>query len=266
MKLSTLRKSITIVPMLVISMLLPPIAHGGSSGTGNMETINVSVWYRERIMVPTGAVIHVSLLDVSRMDAPSETIASTEVEAEGGPPWEISVQYDPQKIDPRFTYSLRSWIDHEGQLLFTSTEAIDPFNSGDPVKIMLSRSAGEGGSSSSAGAAATLEGVRWVLTELNGQPSKPGTGDQEVFMEFDAAAGNVGGFSGCNNFNGGYESADGKLKFGNLMMTMKACVDGMEQEAAMHKALGETQRYTIAGDKLALYSGDERLVARFSGN
>jgi heat shock protein HslJ len=73
----------------------------------------------------------------------------------------------------------------------------------------------------------------------------------------------VRGFSGCNRFTGGYELNDGRLRFGQLASTRMACVKGMEQEQRFLDALGKTMRFTIHGDGLALYSGDEQLILRF---
>ena len=42
-----------------------------------------------------------------------------------------------------------------------------------------------------------------------------------------------------------------------------ASLEGMEQEQRFLTSLGEVVRFTISGDSLALYSGDERLILRF---
>jgi putative lipoprotein len=47
--------------------------------------------------------------------------------------------YDPAAIDERMTYGLRARIEKDGELMFTSTEHIDPFagEPGQPVRIMV---------------------------------------------------------------------------------------------------------------------------------
>jgi len=49
--------------------------------------------------------------------------------------------YDPRAIDERMTYGLRARIEQDGELMFTSTEHIDPFagEPGEPVRIMVTR-------------------------------------------------------------------------------------------------------------------------------
>jgi len=51
-----------------------------------MTTIEGSIWYRERMLLPANAEIKVYLEDVSRMDVAAEVIATTLLEAESGPP------------------------------------------------------------------------------------------------------------------------------------------------------------------------------------
>jgi heat shock protein HslJ len=42
-----------------------------------------------------------------------------------------------------------------------------------------------------------------------------------------------------------------------------ACAEAMKQEQRFLSALRGVYRFTIHGDELALYTGDERLVLRF---
>jgi len=82
-------------------------------------------------------------------------------------------------------------------------------------------------------------------------------------MVFTNEKNQVRGFSGCNRFSGTYQKKENQLKFGPMAATMMACVEGMEQEQLFLKALGKTTRYTVSGDDLALYSGEEKLILRF---
>lgn len=104
-----------------------------------MRVITGEVWYRERIALPPGAVVTVTLEDQSRADAPATVITDyTYIVDERGPPYPFRLVYDPSAIDERMTYGLRARIEQDGELLFTSTEHIDPFVS-EPVRIMVSR-------------------------------------------------------------------------------------------------------------------------------
>ena len=107
-----------------------------------MRVITGVVWYRERIALPPGAEVIVTLEDQSRADAPATVITDyTHVVDSEGPPYSFRLVFDPSAIDERMTYGLRARIEHEGKLLFTSTEHGDPLagKPGEPVRIMVSK-------------------------------------------------------------------------------------------------------------------------------
>ncbi|GGO86255.1 hypothetical protein GCM10011348_36690 [Marinobacterium nitratireducens] len=106
-----------------------------------MRVISGDVWYRERIALPPGAEVLVTLEDQSRMDAPATVITRYTHIVDGPGPYSFRLVYDPAAIDERMRYGLRARIEHNGELLFTSTEHIDPFalEPGEPVRIMVVR-------------------------------------------------------------------------------------------------------------------------------
>ena len=61
------------------------------------------VTYRQRIALPPGAVLVVSVLDVSRVDAPSVTVAEQRIEVEHQVPIPFEVRVDADRLDPRTT-------------------------------------------------------------------------------------------------------------------------------------------------------------------
>ncbi len=106
-----------------------------------MQVITGEVWYRERIALPPGSTVVVTLEDQSRADAPATVITDYTHVTEGQGPYSFRLIYDPAAIDDRMTYGLRARIENDGQLMFTSTEHIDPFagEPGEPVRIMVSK-------------------------------------------------------------------------------------------------------------------------------
>jgi putative lipoprotein len=106
-----------------------------------MRVISGEVWYRERIALPPGAEVIVTLEDQSRADAPATVITDYTHIVDGQGPYSFRLVYDPAAIDERMTYGLRARIEHDGKLMFSSTEHIDPFagEPGEPVRIMVSR-------------------------------------------------------------------------------------------------------------------------------
>lgn len=121
-----------------------PAGDGATQTPDNslMRVVSGEVWYRERIALPPGAEVVVTLEDQSRADAPATVLTDYTHTVDGGqPPYPFRLVVDPAAIDERMTYGLRARIVHDGELLFTSTEHIDPFAGapGEPVRIRVSQ-------------------------------------------------------------------------------------------------------------------------------
>jgi uncharacterized lipoprotein YbaY/heat shock protein HslJ len=83
-------------------------------------SITGTATYRERMMLPPGAVLEVLLEDVSRADAPAEVIARTESKATTAPPYAFTLNYDPARIVAGNRYNVRARIVVSGILVFQS--------------------------------------------------------------------------------------------------------------------------------------------------
>jgi putative lipoprotein len=233
----------------------------GGGEEGAMAQLKGSVFYRERMALPPGAEVEVQLQDVSRADAPAATVASVVLTPDHGPPYEFSIDYDPGQIDSRHRYALRAKISAEGRLLFTSTEYVDPFG-GTALEVLVQRvpEPVERGHTA-------LEGSRWELQTLGGEPAGTGARGRPVDLEFLAGKQGAGGFSGCNRYSGGY-SLEGSaphgsaLKFGPMAGTRMACVEGGDLEHAYLQMLGRVDAFRLQGETLSLLSGGE-VVATF---
>lgn len=81
-------------------------------------TLTGTATYRERIALPPDSRLIVTISDVSLADAPSVTIAQTEMKTEGKQvPLAFSLSYDPARIEPRRSYAVSARIlDGQGQL------------------------------------------------------------------------------------------------------------------------------------------------------
>lgn len=103
--------------------------------------LKVTVFYRERIAMPPNAALTVTLADVSRADAPGETVASRRIDQPGNVPIDVELTYDPSIIDERFTYAVRATIEVDGEMWWTSTQAHHVLTRGAPdhVEVMVSR-------------------------------------------------------------------------------------------------------------------------------
>lgn len=92
------------------------------AAAAEQATLEGSVWYRQRSALPEGAVVEVSLLDVSRADAPASVLAKTRIEAVRQVPVAFSLTYSPGQIQPTHSYAVQARILLDDRLLFISTE------------------------------------------------------------------------------------------------------------------------------------------------
>lgn len=106
----------TLLPLLGAAWLLSGCASGGSASVGGSAT------YRERMMLPPGAVFEARLLDVSLADAPSLTLGSTRV-VDPRVPLNFSIAYDPARLQARHRYIVSATIRLNDQLLFITDTA-----------------------------------------------------------------------------------------------------------------------------------------------
>ena len=246
--------------LIVASVLFQECQTGKTADTKKLE---VSVFYRERIMLPLGAELTVALADVAKMDVAAEVIATKTIPAEGGPPFEVSLDYDPSRLNDKGKYAVMASIKKGKELLFTSTEHIEAFkNSEDKSVEVMVRSLARKSAYLTQGNV-SLENTYWKLVKLNDKPVQTGPDEKELFIQLLEEESRISGYSGCNNFSGGYELEKDKIKFGMLMSTKKMCMGAMEQEQEFLSALSETVRYVIEGEKLYLYNREDKVVAVF---
>lgn len=227
-----------------------------ADGAASAHTISGNVVYRERMLLPPGAIATVRLEDVSLADAPARVLAETSVPAHTSPT-AFSLDYDPGLIEAGHTYALRAGITDSDQLMFTTTErhTFDPHQAG-AVELLVQRVANE--------AAATLPLVGgWLAEDIDGT----GVIDNLQTTLDIAADGAVSGSGGCNRFSGSAKIAGDSIVFGDLAATMMACTDAaMNQEHKFHAALGAARSFSIDAERRKLYLSDAsgKVVVQFS--
>lgn len=104
---------------------------------GSMQTmdnvVSGTVTYRSRMALPPNAVLTVRLVDVSRADAPSVTIAEQRIETAGKQvPFSFDMAYDRSKIVERNRYSIQAEIRDGGRLLFITDTNYPVITQGNP--------------------------------------------------------------------------------------------------------------------------------------
>lgn len=100
------------------------------------EAVTGTVSYLPRIALPPTAVVEISLVDVSRADAPATVLASEQIISGGRQvPFPFTLLYDPGQIDQRSSYAVQSRITVDGDLQFVTTSRFSVITSGNPNKI-----------------------------------------------------------------------------------------------------------------------------------
>jgi len=97
-------------------------APGTASEAVGQRTVEVTATYRERILLPPGHRLTVTLADVSLADAPARALAETTIDLEGrAPPYAASLSVPASALDPRHDYAVRAEVrDEAGRLRFTT--------------------------------------------------------------------------------------------------------------------------------------------------
>jgi putative lipoprotein len=236
-----------------------PIAGGQS-----MATVKVEAFYRERMMVPPGSVLRVTLSDVSKMDVAATLISEVVRENPGAPPYRVELEYNPAEIDQRFHYAVRATLSAEGKLLFTTTEFIDAFAGADDATVPVTMQRVEEARNPQSQPQASLTNTYWKLMTLAGKPASIGAGGKELRLQLTEQDKRFHGFAGCNNYSGSYKTtADNGLELGQAMSTRMACVEGMEQEQVYLAMLSEVAAYDINGENLHLLDTNGAELASF---
>lgn len=115
------------VMALLLMLLLLPLA---GCGEAEEDTATVSepasavvsgeVFYRERIAAPGNARLEVVLEDISVADAPAVRVGEMVLENAGQPPYEYSIDYVVDEINPQHRYRVAARLYEDDTLLFVS--------------------------------------------------------------------------------------------------------------------------------------------------
>lgn len=104
------------------------------------ETINGTVYYRERMALPPDANVNVALIDVSHADAAAVTLAETNITPGGQVPVPFTLEFDPAQKKQGSSYALQARITSGDELLFI-TQTMHPALTGgnDSTDILVQR-------------------------------------------------------------------------------------------------------------------------------
>ena len=102
----------------------PPASPSPSPAAPTQGVVSGTITYVQRVALPSSAVVHVEIEDVTLEGAPMVKIAATDIPVTHQVPIAFSLPYDPVKIDPKNHYALNVTISANGELLFLNKTRI----------------------------------------------------------------------------------------------------------------------------------------------
>ena len=93
--------------------------------TEMLKCLEIEVLYRERIALNGEHLVSVTLYDVSLQDVAALPLASQSLRTDQNVPFSFALRYDPSLVKDGHRYGISARIEHEGQLIYTSTSAYD---------------------------------------------------------------------------------------------------------------------------------------------
>ena len=234
---------------LLLSVAVTLLASALSAET---RQVTGTVTYLERIALPPGAVLEVSLLDVSLQDTAAGVLSRDRIEM-AGVPTTFSLAYNSDAVMAERSYSVSARITLDGKLMFISTSqnAVLTRGAWDHVDIVVDR----------VGAAQThLPGTDWTVTEIAGQPIELKRPPTISFSE----TGGLAVFGGCNRFMGSFEAQSGGIEMSDAMAgTLMACPETvMTLERGLLDLLQTVTRAKSNGMWLTLLDQDGTVLIR----
>lgn len=227
----------------------------------NVKYIKGQVSYREKIALPPGSILTVTLEDVSKMDAASTKITTKSKVLKKQPPYRFQLPYDKTKIKDKFRYNIRAKIENNGRLLFTSTEHLDPFSDSESLTIILSKVNANRTQALASSHSVPVAGTQWKLIELQGKPVEDEPSWQPYWV-IDDTQKMLSGFAGCNHFSGSYKLTKETIYFSQIALTKKMCIKNMELESEFIKIFEKPKKYEVKNNQLLIYQ-DGRAIAIF---
>jgi putative lipoprotein len=122
-----------IIILMIFSAVVGLTACGKSN---NQAAVTGVIAHTHRMTLPVGFVTTIWLEDTTKADKPGKKIAEEVIKNQGEElPMPFAIVYDPGKINPDHTYSIRAEIeDATGQVLYTNVTSVPVLTHGNPTR------------------------------------------------------------------------------------------------------------------------------------
>lgn len=221
-------------------------------------TLKGDVTYRERIALPPGGSLTVSLVDLATPTQPRVS-AKAAIASPGQVPLTFTLNFDESVVLPGHSYALDAEITgDDGTLWFRSTSpyAVDPLAPASPILIIVSRApepeepATVPADVPAQASPSPLLDVTWQAHTIAGKPVGRGL-VSSLNIASDMRA---GGRGGCNSWFAQAEVNEERLLFSAVAATRMACLseDATAQEDSFFAALAATRFWRLDDGHLTL--------------
>lgn len=234
-----MRAAVIALLVCVAALSAPFTAHGD-----DVLTLTGSVITSGPVTFPDGAMLTVTLEDVSRADAPAVTLAQTTIPVGGRhTPMPFTLSYPADAVTAGAVYAARARVNTGEQLIFTTTErntvaALSP----SPIELAVTAVTPD----------VSLTETYWKIIDVAGAAgvvADPGR-EPSIVLHQD---GRFSGSGGVNRIMGDYRVEGATLSFSDAASTMMAGPpEAMAQEQAILAALPRVRSFRIIGDRLLL--------------
>jgi putative lipoprotein len=121
---------------LIIILLSITIFLTGCNSTPSQAAITGVIAHNHSMEIPVGYTITIQIEDVTKVDSPPKSIAQKVHESQGEVlPMPFEVVYDPKKIKPDHSYSVKAIItDSAGAVVYSSSAIVPVITRGNPTQ------------------------------------------------------------------------------------------------------------------------------------
>lgn len=237
---------------IVLAMVALLLAFTGPALAAKV-TLKGDVTYRERIALPPGGTLSVSLIDLATPDKPRVS-AKAPISSPGQVPLTFTLNFDDNVIVAGHSYALVAEISGEDAVWFRNAEpyAIDPLAPVEPILIIVNIVPTEEAvvEPEAVVPPPPILDITWQAETIGGTPVARGV-TSSLSIASDMRA---GGRGGCNSWFAQAEVNGERLIFSAVAATRMACLsdDATKQEDSFFAALAATRFWRLDKDHLIL--------------
>jgi putative lipoprotein len=117
-------------------ILTATFALSACGSSANKAALTGVIAHTHRMTIPADFVVTVRLEDTTKENSPGKKVAEEVIKSQGVElPFPFAIIYDPGKINPDHTYSVRvSILDSTGKLLYTNDSSVPVITHDNPTR------------------------------------------------------------------------------------------------------------------------------------